>query len=138
MVNVESVPSQPSADVPTQRPSLVKLLAALELEVSTVTPSEAPALLGELERIRAAIWFRAMSPPGPADQPVDRVLSLEDAATMLGLAPETLRRYSRRAPYCTWRVDNGTRLLRYSAARIRAYLALHAGRPTIARQRRPT
>jgi len=116
---------------------LSDLLAALEHEVATVTSAEAPGLLGDLERIRSAIWFRAMSPPAPAAEPVDSVLSLEEAAVMLGLAPETLRRYSRRAPYCNWRIDNGTRLLRYSAARIRAHLALHAGRPTIARHRRP-
>jgi hypothetical protein len=120
-----------------ERVPLSELLAALEREASTVTPAEAPGLLGELERIRATIWFRAMSTPGSEDPPADRVLSLEDAAALLGLAPETLRRYSRRAPYCNWRIDNGTRLLRYSAARIRAHLALHVGRPTIARQRRP-
>jgi hypothetical protein len=120
----------------SERGPLYELLAALECEASTVTPAEAPALLGELERIRAAIWFRAMPPQASTVEPADRVLSLEEAATMLGLAPETLRRYSRRAPYRDWRIDNGTRLLRYSAARIRAHLALHVGRPTIARQRR--
>lgn len=116
--------------------SLAELLAALEQATAAVTPAEAPGLLGELERIRATIWFRTMPPPAPPEQPADRVVSLEEAATMLGLAPETLRRYSRRAPYRDWRIDNGTRLLRYSAARIRAHLDLHVGRPSIARQRR--
>lgn len=49
-------------------------------------------------------------------------LSVDEAATMLGIQPSTLRHRAKRLPYLDLRVDNGTRRLRFSAAKIRAYL----------------
>lgn len=59
-------------------------------------------------------------------------LSVDEAAAMLGIQPSTLRHRAKRTPYAELRVDNGTRRLRFSAAKIRAYLE----RPTLAVSRR--
>lgn len=57
-------------------------------------------------------------------------LSVDEAAAMLGIQPSTLRHRAKRTPYAELRVDNGTRRLRFSAAKIRAYLE----RPTPAQR----
>lgn len=59
-------------------------------------------------------------------------LSLDEAAAMLGIQSSTLRHRAKRTPYAELRVDNGTRRLRFSAAKIRSYLE----RPTLAASRR--
>lgn len=49
-------------------------------------------------------------------------LGVDEAAAMLGIQPSTLRHRAKLAPYAELRVDNGTRRLRFSAGKIRAYL----------------
>ena len=49
-------------------------------------------------------------------------VGLEEAAALLGIKPSTLRHRAKHPPYVDLRVDNGTRRLRFSAGKIRAYL----------------
>lgn len=59
-------------------------------------------------------------------------LSVDEAAALLGIQPSTLRHRAKHPPYLDLRVDNGTRKLRFSGAKIRAYLE----RPTLVQSRR--
>ncbi len=104
------------------RVHLSDLLAALEQAASTVTPAEAPSLLGELEKVRAAIWLR-MTIPGQ-DRPVtgdaDEALDLEQAARRLGISPKTLANGAR-GVYAGLRINTGARRLRFSSVKIAAF-----------------
>ncbi len=97
-------------------------LAALEQALATVRPQDAPALIGELERLKAALWARMTSgsnnsqPEVPATE--DRWITPEEAAALLGLTPQQLSR-RRSIP----RKKIGHRTVRYSLAALKRYLA---------------
>jgi hypothetical protein len=52
---------------------------------------------------------------------VDEVLDVAAAARRLGLSKKTLQKYARRAPYAAFLLEDGTRRLRFSSARIEAW-----------------
>ncbi len=71
-------------------PDLLAQLAALERQIATVRPEDAPALIGELERLKARLWGRMTSaatengrPEAPAEDL--RHLSVPKAAELLNL-----------------------------------------------------
>ena len=105
----------------------LEALSALEAALAEVSPQEVPALLGGLERVRAALWARMMSASsdgyGRAHAAEDRLLTVEEAAGKLGVSPDWL--YRRRLPFT---VRLGPRQLRFSAQGIERYIRQRQGR----------
>jgi hypothetical protein len=66
----------------------------------------------------------ATAPPMSVNAGDDEILDVDAAAVQLGVKPRTLQSRARKDPrYRVLLVDNGTRLLRFSAARICAFRA---------------
>lgn len=108
-------------------PKLADLVA--EPGKAGLVPLEAiPAMLGDLERLRATLWARLTLPPGGgnAGQSVDgdRLLSAREAAAKLGASADYLYRHSRNLPF-TVRVGRG---LRFSKAGIERFIRQRVGR----------
>lgn len=88
---------------PTRSP-LSAFLPELERLVEAISPEEGIALLGDLERLKARLWLRLHAASMPtAQQPVeprepDRLLSAEEAATMLGVKERWLRDHAHEVP----------------------------------------
>ncbi len=117
-------------------PTLAELAAHPEL-IDTLAPGVCGGLVVQLASLQQRLGARLAVERDRGDPPMvpEEVVGLQEAARRLGLAAETLRRYRRRPPYAGLRVDNGTRKLLWSGQRIAEYLALHAGKPSIARRR---
>jgi excisionase family DNA binding protein len=61
----------------TDRPfSVHSLVTSLEQAFATLTASELPALIGELERLKVTLWFRLSS--SPRDEGIQSVPSLDE------------------------------------------------------------
>ena len=78
--------STPSANAPDLR----GLITALEAGLATIEAPAIPALLGELERLKAALWIRATATPPSRDErpsPVDdlRHITPAEVATLLSV-----------------------------------------------------
>lgn len=107
---------------------VVTRLAELERELATLGADELPRLLGELERLRAAMWARlvGLSANGQSrtghDQS-DELLGVKEAARRLGSSPDYLYR-SKDLPF---RVRIGRRV-RFSAKGIECYIRQRQGR----------
>ena len=58
----------------------------------TLPPTELPAVLGELERLKGLLWIRLNTPlqGSPEATEGDRLLGVPEAAVKLGMAPSTL------------------------------------------------
>lgn len=82
---------------------------------------EIPVALGMLERVRSRLTFRALSSSTPA---TDRLLSVAEAAELLGMAADTLYRRSRSFPFT---VRDGRRV-RFSRLGIERYIRARQGR----------
>lgn len=87
-----------------------------------LSSEEIPIALGMLERVRARLTFRALSASGPA---MDRLLSVTEAAELLGMAPDSLYRRSGSLPFT---VRDGRRV-RFSRLGIERYIRARQGRP---------
>ncbi len=105
-------------------PDLAAQFAALEQALVAARPEDAPALIGELERLKARLWARMTSaaasngqPEARAEEP-DRWLTPEEAAEFLGLTVAQLNR-RRSLP----RRKLGHRTVRYSLSALKRYLA---------------
>ena len=46
--------------------NLQTAMAVIESAIATATPADCPVLVGELERLKAAVWTRMMQPSAPA------------------------------------------------------------------------
>jgi excisionase family DNA binding protein len=68
-------------------PDLAELLA----DPTAVPLEQIPAVLGELEQAKAALWARLTTPRSAAENG-DRLLTLQEAAGLLGKSPAWLRR----------------------------------------------
>lgn len=104
-----------SADLAT----LATLVADPE-RVEAVAPGDVPALLGQLEAVRARLWQRlqAAGAPAAAAAPApggngkpDRLLTADEAASRLGVSRRWMYRHADTLPF-TRRLDRGT--LRFS------------------------
>lgn len=97
--------------------------------VAEIPPDRVPALLGEIERLRATLWARLTTPAGGNGQPdppaEDRLLSVTEAAEKLGLTEDYLYRHAKTLPF-TVRV--GPRQLRFSLRGIERYIRQRQGR----------
>ncbi len=73
---------------------LTSFLPEVERLVDEIPRDEAPALLGDLERLRARLWMRlneAQISPTRAPKRPDRLLSVDEAAKVLGMKPRWVR-----------------------------------------------
>ena len=111
---------------------LARLIATLEQAIAEVSPREAPRLLGDLERLKASLWARTMSPLATHDglsgttRPTggDQLLTVEEAAEKLGVSRDWLYRHSKKLAF-TVRLG---RHLRFSARGIERYIRQRQGR----------
>jgi excisionase family DNA binding protein len=80
----------------TASPAHLELtLSDLEAALFAVSDEAIPALMGELERLKATLWGRWLQRtyPAPEDQPAnDRLLSVPEAAQTLGISRTAVRR----------------------------------------------
>ena len=107
-------------------PKLAELIA--EPEKAGLLPPEAiPAMLGELERLRAMLWARLSLPRtsgnGTAENG-DRLLNAQETAAKLGASQDWLYRRSRNLPFV---VRMGRKVL-FSEAGIERYIRARMGR----------
>ncbi len=92
-------------------------LAADPSRVAHVAPEALPALLGELERLRATMWARLQAasvphtPATPTQRNGDRLLTADEAAVRLGVSRRWVYRKAGALPF-TRRLARGT--LRFS------------------------
>lgn len=95
---------------------LADVLAGGSLE--QIPHAEIPALLGELEAVKATLWVRLQTAPTPAVLPIgngkateDRLLDVREAARLLDVSPRWVYRRSGELPFVR-RLSSGT--LRFS------------------------
>lgn len=94
-------------------------LAADPTRVESIPPDRIPALLGEVEALRAALWVRLQSaavariaPAAPdPEKGLDRLLTVDEAAARLGVSRRWIYRKADELPF-TRRLSGGT--LRFS------------------------
>jgi len=89
-------------------------------------PEAVPALIGELERLRATLWTRLVASRDAHDRealPKDRLLTVEEAAQKLGLSRDYLYRHAKRFPFT---VRLGSRL-RFSERGVERYIRQRTG-----------
>lgn len=98
-------------------------LPSLE-EVAAVSSEEIPALLGQLEILKAALLARTLPSNGKASLPAppeaDRLLTPEETAERLGISRRWLYRHSDTLPF-TRRLSR--KALRFSEAGLRKWQA---------------
>lgn len=91
---------------------------------TAIPVTEIPVLVGDLERIKALLFARLVSPDGRSDgQPpaeADRWLAAEEAAAILNVTPRWLYRHAKRLPFAK-RLSR--KALRFSEAGLRKWLA---------------
>ena len=96
---------------------------------AALLPAEAiPAMLGELERLKATLWarltFLANAGQGQTGAAGDRLLTVTEAARKLGKSKDALYRHAGKYPFT---VRDG-RNLRFSEAGIERYIRQRVGR----------
>ena len=109
---------------PAEEAAATRFAALLEEaeKLGVDLPSEEiPVALGMLERVRTRLTFRALSASAPA---MDRLLSVAEAAELLGMAADTLYRRSHSFPFT---VRDGRRV-RFSRVGIERYIRTKQGR----------
>lgn len=109
------------------------LIAALEKAIIEASLHEAPRLLGDLERLKASLWARTMSPLAThnglsgttraADG--DQLLTVEEAAEKLSVPKDWIYRRAGKLPFT---VRLGPRHLRFSARGIEKFIRQRQGR----------
>jgi predicted DNA-binding transcriptional regulator AlpA len=105
---------------------LANFLPELERLVAEAPVSEVPALLGDMERLRARLWLRVgealrpavPAPPAPVEP--DRLISTQEAAGILGVTARWLYGHADQIPG-TQRLSR--RCLRFSERKLRRWLA---------------
>lgn len=110
---------RPAAETPLAR--FAEYLAAAEGLVPELSHDEIPVALGRLGQVSARLTFRALSSAAP---PADRLLSVVEAGSLLGMAPDTLYRRSGEFPFT---VRDGRRV-RFSRRGIETFIRSRAGR----------
>ena len=107
-------------------PKLADLLA--DPGKASLLPSEAiPAMMGDLERLKAVLWARLSLPQASGNgsaESSDRLLSAQEAAGVLHTSTDYLYRHSSRLPFT---VRMGRKVL-FSEAGIERYIRQRMGR----------
>ncbi len=104
---------------------LADLLAHLHQAVETLSPEEAPGVIGALEAVKSKVWmrmFRLNGQPQPSES--DRLLTVKEAADRLGISRDWVYRHAEKLPFT---VRLGSRLL-FSAQGIERYIRQRQGR----------
>ena len=103
-----------------------EVMAQLEQAVADVPAEQMPALLGDLERVRAGLWARLVTPSVngkletvPASDK-DKLLTPEEAAELLGVKVSWLYRHAPRLPFAR---KLSRKALRFSEAGLRRWQA---------------
>lgn len=91
-------------------------------ECAKVAPEDARTLLLELAPVMEGLRLAAVASNGHGLKH-DRALRISEAAALLQLVPETLRRKVKAPPYDRLLIDTGTRSLRFSEKRVQQFLA---------------
>jgi excisionase family DNA binding protein len=102
---------------------LPTIFEEFEATCAGLQASELPAVLGELERVKALLTARLSAPPPPSEP--DRLLTVEQAAERLALAADTLYRKAKAFPF-TVRLPG--RQVRFSEAGIDRFIRSKQGR----------
>ena len=69
-------------------------------QAATIPQEAVPAMLGELESLKAVLWARltaSQSNRRPADK--DRLLNVDEAADKLGMSQDYLYKHSKKLPF---------------------------------------
>jgi predicted DNA-binding transcriptional regulator AlpA len=109
------------------RLSMDKLEAfeALEKTILTASRDDVPTLVGDLARLQAIAFVRLASHNGARErvqpEPDDRLLTAEQAAALLGLSIQELKR-RRSLVFRRFRRSLGRRTVRFSESAIKKYL----------------
>jgi predicted DNA-binding transcriptional regulator AlpA len=98
---------------------LADLLA--ECRSLEIPPDRLPEAAGQAAALQAEFLARLAAPPKPAGE--DRLLEVEEAAKVLGIAPQTLYRKARSLPF-TVRIGAA---VRFSEAGIQKFIRLRQG-----------
>ena len=93
--------------------------------LSQATPEDIPALLGELEWVKAELWARLTAAGRPtAPNPGDCLLTVDAAAVKLGVSKDWLYRHAKNLPF-TVRPSPGR--VRFSFREIEKYIRQRHG-----------
>ncbi|HTK30648.1 MAG TPA: helix-turn-helix domain-containing protein [Candidatus Saccharimonadaceae bacterium] len=104
-----------------RRDALERLLAG-EVRAQDLTREDAAALLARLAGVQTAVAAQLVAPqlrPLESRQAADRLMSPEEAATVLGVTVRWLYRHAKQLPFA---VRLGRKVLRFSEAGLRRYL----------------
>jgi excisionase family DNA binding protein len=111
---------------PTGLDRVRSLLTTIEQDLTELVPRDVATLLGDLERLRAALWARltvasASAHPAPAiAESTDRLLTIPEVATRLGVPTAYAYELARRRQLPVLRV--GLRYLRVPAAGLATWI----------------
>ena len=79
------------------------LIAELEQNIRTLALDECPVLLGELERLKAMAWAKALSPvpsiPSKVQEAQDRYLTVPEVVQRFGVTEKWLYRHKVQMPH---------------------------------------
>lgn len=95
-------------------------LAALEVAVTDVSPSDVPELAGRLESLKVRLVLRLQAPAAPTAENggEDRLLDAQQAAALLGVKVSWI--YDHSAEFSPVRLPG--RLLRFSESKLRRWM----------------
>jgi predicted DNA-binding transcriptional regulator AlpA len=103
---------------------LIRAVLEAPEKAAAVSPSQVPAILGQLAELQAIFLARLVSPNGshPAAGPAepDRLLTADEAAPIIGMTPRWLYRHAKQLPFAR-RLSR--KALRFSEAGLRRYMA---------------
>ena len=106
----------------------MKKLVELKEEIGELAPEQIPAVLGELEELKAAAWAQLLAPNGRSpfgiQEAADELVNAREAARRLGLSVDYLYRFSRRLPF----VVRIGRRVRFSSRGIERYIERRQGK----------
>ena len=103
----------------------MRRLAELKQEIGELARQEIPAVLGELEELKAAAWAQLLTPtngsnPAATKPQDDRWLTAAEAAALLRVTPRWLYRHQKKLPFAR---QLSRKCLRFSEAGLRRWQA---------------
>lgn len=106
-------------------PSLTSLLAHVEREIMALEPVDLPGVIGALERLKAMAQMKAFAKTSePKGSTEDRLLTVKQAAEMLGMKETYLYGNAKKFPFT---VRPTPRRLRFSSKGIQRYIQQRKG-----------
>jgi predicted DNA-binding transcriptional regulator AlpA len=103
---------------------LIRAILEAPEKAGAVSPSQVPAVLGQLAELQAIFLARLVSPngshPSPMPSEPDRLLTADEAAPIIGMTPRWLYRHAKALPFAR-RLSR--KALRFSEAGLRRWAA---------------